>query len=328
MMRAMVLEKPGTELRLVEASQPAPKDHQVVIKVQACAVCRTDLHIVDGELPDIRYPVIPGHQVVGEITAVGACAELTVGTRVGVAWLGWTCGECEYCASERENLCDRARFNGYHVDGGYAGYMLADSRYCFSLDSSEPAEQIAPLLCGGLIGYRCLRLTGDAEKVGIYGFGSAAHLITQAAIHQGREIYAFTRPGDTAAAAFAGELGAAWVGGSDQAAPEPLDAAIIFAPVGALVPKALKDLKKGGSVICGGIHMSDIPGFPYADLWGEREIRSVANLTRRDGNEFLKLARDAKITAQIQTYALEDANAALAALRTGAVTGTAVLVID
>jgi propanol-preferring alcohol dehydrogenase len=328
MMRAMVLENPGTELRLVEASLPAPKDHQVVIKVQACAVCRTDLHLVDGELPDIRYPVIPGHQVVGEITAVGGRAELAVGARVGVAWLGWTCGECEYCASDRENLCDRARFNGYQVDGGYAEYMLADSRYCFSLDSSEPSEQIAPLLCGGLIGYRCLRLTGDAKKVGIYGFGSAAHLITQAAIHQGREIYAFTRPGDTAAAGFAGELGAAWVGGSNQAAPEPLDAAIIFAPVGALVPKALKDLKKGGMVICGGIHMSDIPGFPYADLWGERGIRSVANLTRRDGNEFLKLARDANITAQIQTYALEDANAALAALRTGAITGTAVLVID
>ena len=328
MMRAMVLEKPGTELRLVETPQPAPKDHQVVIKVQACAVCRTDLHLLDGELPDIRYPVIPGHQVVGEITAVGHHVELSVGTRVGVAWLGWTCGECEFCGSDRENLCDRARFNGYHVDGGYAEYMLADSRYCFSLDSSEPAEQITPLLCGGLIRYRCLRLTGEAKKVGIYGFGSAAHLITQVAIHQGREIYAFTRPGDMATAAFAGELGAVWVGGSDQAAPEPLDAAIIFAPVGALVPKALKDLKKGGSLICGGIHMSDIPGFPYADLWGERGIQSVANLTRRDGIEFLTLARHAKITAQIQTYTLEDANAALAALRTGAVTGSAVLIID
>ena len=328
MMRAMVLEKPGTELRLVETPQAAPKDQQVVIKVRACAVCRTDLHLVDGELPDIRYPVIPGHQVVGEITAVGGRAEPAVGARVGVAWLGWTCGECEYCASNRENLCDRARFNGYHVDGGYAEYMLADSRYCFPLDSSEPAEQIAPLLCGGLIGYRCLRLTGEAEKVGIYGFGSAAHLVTQAAIYQGREIYAFTRPGDEAAAVFARELGAVWVGGSDQPAPEPLDAAIIFAPVGALVPKALKDLKKGGTVICGGIHMSDIPRFPYADLWGEREIRSVANLTRQDGNQFMKLARDAKITAQIQTYALEEANAALAALRTGAITGTAVLVID
>ena len=327
-MRAMVLEKPGTELRLVETPQPAPKDHQVVIKVQACAVCRTDLHLLDGELPDIRYPVIPGHQVVGEIAAAGDRAVLAIGARAGAAWLGWTCGECEYCVSDRENLCIRARFTGYHVDGGYAEYMLADSRYCFPVDSNEPAEQIAPLLCGGLIGYRCLRLTGDAKKVGIYGFGSAARLITQAAIHQGREIFAFTRPGDTRGAAFAGELGATWVGGSDQVAPEPLDAAIIFAPVGALVPKALKDLKKGGKVICGGIHMSDIPGFPYADLWGEREIRSVANLTRRDGNEFLKLARDANITAQIQTYALENANSALAALRAGSINGTAVLVID
>ena len=327
-MRAMVLEKPGTELRLVETPQPAPKDHQVLIKVQACAVCRTDLHLLDGELPGIQYPVTPGHQVVGEIAAVGDRAMLASGARVGAAWLGWTCGECEFCVSDRENLCDRARFTGYHVDGGYAEYMLADSRYCFPVDSAEPAEQIAPLLCGGLIGYRCLRLTGDAEKVGIYGFGSAAHLITQAAIHQGRKIYAFTRPGDEAAVTFAGDLGVAWAGSSDQAPPEPLDAAIIFAPVGALVPKALKDLKKGGRVICGGIHMSDIPGFPYADLWGERSIRSVANLTRQDGNEFLKLARDAKITAQIHTYALQEANAALAALRAGSITGTAVLVID
>lgn len=325
----MLFEAAGRPLRLVERPTPEPAEGQVLVRIGACGVCRTDLHIVDGELDEPKLPLVPGHQIVGRVEAVGAgVQDLSVADRVGVPWLGGTCGRCSYCASDRENLCDRARFNGYHVDGGYAEYMLADSRYCFPLDSSEPAEQIAPLLCGGLIGYRCLRLTGEAEKVGIYGFGSAAHLVTQAAIYQGREIYAFTRPGDEAAAVFAGELGAVWVGGSDQPAPEPLDAAIIFAPVGALVPKALKDLKKGGKVICGGIHMSDIPRFPYADLWGEREIRSVANLTRQDGNEFLKLARDAKITAQIQTYALEEANAALAALRTGAITGTAVLVID
>ena len=328
MMRAMFLEKPETELRLVETPKPVPENHQVLIKVQACAVCRTDLHLVDGELPAIRYPVTPGHQVVGEITAAGDCAVLNVGARVGAAWLGWTCGECEYCTADHENLCNRARFTGYHVNGGYAEYMLADSRFCFPLDSGQPAEQLAPLLCGGVIGYRCLRLTGDAKKVGVYGFGSAAHLITQVAIHQGREIYAFTRPGDQAATAFARELGAAWVGGSDQPTPQALDAAIIFAPIGALVPKALKDLKKGGKVICGGIHMSDIPSFPYADLWGEREIRSVANLTRLDGEEFLELAQNANITAQIQTFALDEANAALVALRAGAITGTAVLIMD
>ena len=328
MMRAMVLEKPGTELRLIETPKPVPKNHQVLIKVQACAVCRTDLHLVDGELPAISYPVIPGHQVVGEITAAGDCAMLNVGTRVGASWLGWTCGKCQYCATDNENLCDHARFTGYHFDGGYAENMLADSRFCFPLDSGQPAEQLAPLLCGGLIGYRCLRLIGDAKKVGVYGFGSAAHLITQAAIHQGREIYAFTRPGDEAATAFAGRLGAAWVGASDQPTPQALDAAIIFAPNGALVPKALKDIKKGGKVICGGIHMSDIPSFPYADLWGEREIRSVANLTRQDGEEFLELAQNANITAQIQTFALEEANAALVALRAGLITGSAVLIMD
>jgi propanol-preferring alcohol dehydrogenase len=324
-MLAMVLEAPGTELRPRDMSQPEPEDFEVLIRVDACAVCRTDLHVVDGELPDIPYPIIPGHQVVGEVTGVGEQSMLEAGTRVGAAWLGWTCGDCEFCSRRQENLCDRARFNGYHVNGGYAEFMLADSRFCFRVDQAQRAEAIAPLLCGGMIGYRCLRMTGEAKKIGIYGFGSAAHLITQAAIYLGREIYAFTRPGDDAAAEFAGALGAVWAGGSDGPPPEPLDAAIIFAPVGPLVTKALKDIKKGGRVVCGGIHMSDIPSFPYADLWGERQIRSVANLTRRDGDEFLKLTAEAGITAQVQTYPLEDANAALAALRNGTINGTAVL---
>ncbi len=323
--RALVAPAAGCSLRAESRPIPQARGAELVIRVHACAVCRTDLHLRDGELPQARYPVVPGHQAVGEVLAAGPQSVIRPGAWVGAAWLGWTCGECEFCVSGRENLCDHAEFHGCHRDGGFATHMLADSRYCLPLDRSLGAAAAAPLLCAGLIGFRSLRMAGDARRLGIYGFGSAAHLITQVAVAQRRSVHAFTSPGDLAAQDFARATGAAWAAGSDVAAPEPLDAALIFAPVGALVPKALRDLKKGGAVICGGIHMSDIPAFPYADLWGERQIRSVANLTRRDGEEFLKIAAGTKIQARVKVYPLSQANEALEDLRRGAINGTAVL---
>ncbi len=324
-MQAMVFHEARGNLIPESRPNPSPADREILVKVEACGVCRTDLHIQDDELPGLNYPIIPGHQVVGKVVEVGIHSSVSEGSRVGITWLGWTCGECEYCRTERENLCDRARFHGYQIDGGFADYMLADSRYCFELDQTQPAAEIAPLLCAGLIGYRSLSMAGDARRVGIYGFGSAAHIVTQVAARQSREIYAFTRPGDTATQKFARELGAVWAGGSDAPPPEQLDAALIFAADGQLVPKALKDLNKGGRVVCGGIHMTDIPSFPYADLWGERRIQSVANLTRQDGKEFMSLAGEMQIRPQIKTYALEAANQALDDLRHGRINGTAVL---
>jgi propanol-preferring alcohol dehydrogenase len=327
-MRAMVLPEAGSALEWRELPTPVPARHEILIAVEACAVCRTDLHVVDGELPQISYPIIPGHQVVGRIVQAGEDVDLALNSRVGAAWLAWTCQNCDYCKSGQENLCDSARFNGYHSNGGFADHMLADSRFVFPLgDRGTPAE-IAPLLCGGLIGYRSLRLAGAGRKLGIYGFGSAAHIITQLAVHQGREVYAFTRQGDTSAAELASQCGACWTGGSDEAAPSALDAAIIFAPAGELVPKALTDLRKGGRVVCGGIHMSDIPSFPYAYLWGERSIKSVANMTRKDGSDFLHVAAAAGLRARTELWPLREANAALSQLRAGAVSGTAVLVPD
>jgi len=325
-MRAWVFAGPG--LDLVEQTRPDPEldKHDILIRVATCGVCRTDLHVRDGELADIPYPIVPGHQVVGDVVATGGASPIPIGARVGVAWLGWTCGECRYCASGRENLCDGARFHGYHIDGGYADVMRADARFCFELDRGVDPVTTAPLLCAGLIGFRSLRLAGDAQRIGIYGYGSAAHIVTQVALHAGQEVFAFTSPGDDATQAFARELGASWAGGSDEAAPAPLDAALIFAPVGALVPKALKDVRKGGAVVCGGIHMSDIPSFPYADLWGERQLRSVANLTRQDGHDFMALAAEGFLTPKVTTYPMRDANTALADLRSGALTGSAVLV--
>lgn len=320
----MVLPAPGAPLHAETRDLPAPTAGEVLIRVHACAVCRTDLHLQDGDLPQARYPVVPGHQAVGEVIASGTGVTLAVGTWVGAAWLAWTCGSCEFCRSGRENLCDRAEFHGCQRDGGFATHLLADARYCIPMDP-EPGPEATPLLCAGLIGYRSLRMAGDAQVLGIYGFGSAAHLITQVARHQGRRVIAFTTPGDHAAQAFAREVGAAWAGDSDAAAPEPLDAALVFAPAGALVPRALGAVKKGGRVICGGIHMSDIPAFPYALLWGERELRSVANLTRRDGVEFMAIAAEAGVSAHITRYPLERANEALDDLRRGAISGTAVL---
>ena len=324
-MRAMVLESPGGPLREDLRPLPEPAGAEVLIRVAACGVCRTDLHLQDGELPAARYPVIPGHQAVGEVVAAGPAAVLQPGAWAGAAWLAWTCGECGFCRSGRENLCDHAVFHGCQRDGGFATHLLADSRYCIRMDRSLGAAPATPLLCAGLIGYRSLRMAGHAHTIGLYGFGSAAHIIAQVARYQGRRVLAFTAPGDTAAQAFARELGAAWAGGSDEPAPEALDAALLFAPVGALVPKALGDVKKGGSVVCGGIHMSDIPTFPYALLWGERQLRSVANLTRRDGEEFMQISARAGIRAHVTTYPLSRANEALDDLRRGAINGTAVL---
>jgi alcohol dehydrogenase, propanol-preferring len=328
LMRAMVLQGAGEKLQLEQRKIPQPKSYEVLVKVAACGVCRTDLHVQDNELPDISYPVIPGHQIVGDVVAAGTDSILQPGARVGIAWLAHTCGECEYCQSASENLCNNARFNGYQVDGGFADYLLADSRFCFVLAASLFAATTTPLLCAGLIGYRSLRMAGNAKNIGIYGFGSAAHIITQVAMHEKRKIYAFTRPGDEAAQKFALRVGAIWAGDSNHPAPEKLDAALIFAPDGSLVPKALKDLKKGGVVVCGGIHMSNIPTFPYADLWEERQIRSVTNLTRKDGSEFMALACHTPIHPEITTYPLEAANTALDDLRNGAINGTAVLVMD
>lgn len=327
-MRAMVLDGAGGKLRLADLPIPQPGTGQVLIRVRACGVCRTDLHVVDGELPDPKLPLIPGHQIVGTVEASGPGATgFAPGTRVGVPWLGWTDGDCPFCRTGRENLCAAARFTGYQLDGGYAEYTVADERYCFPIPSGYPDEQAAPLLCAGLIGYRALRLAGDARRLGIYGFGGAAHILTQVARWQGREVYAFTRPGDTNRQAFARELGATWAGGTDTAPPEPLDAAILFAAAGELVPVALRAVAPGGVVVCGEIHMSDIPSFPYEILWQERSIRSVANLTRRDGEEFLALAPQVPVCTEVQPYPLAAANDALDALRDGKVRGAAVLVI-
>jgi propanol-preferring alcohol dehydrogenase len=326
-MRAQVLTAARRPLAAAELPPPRPGPQQVLIEVRACAVCRTDLHVVDGELPDPKLPLVPGHEIIGTVVEKGESVDrFRIGDRVGVPWLGWTCGVCEYCRSGRENLCDRARFTGYQIDGGYAEQTVADQRYCFAIDPRYGDVEAAPLMCAGLIGYRTLRMAGDAQLVGIYGFGAAAHIVAQVARHQGRRLFAFTRPGDVAAQDFARSLGAEWAGGSDQPPPEPLDAALIFAPVGALVPAALAATKKGGTVVSGGIHMSDIPSFPYRILWEERVLRSVANLTRRDAEEFLALAPKAGIRTETVTYPLARANDALADLRNGALQGAAVLI--
>jgi propanol-preferring alcohol dehydrogenase len=326
MMRAMQLIEAGKPLRLVSREIGRPGPGQVLLRVSACGVCRTDLHIVDGELPALDHPIIPGHEVVGTVVEEGpGSGRFKPGERVGVPWLGWTCGACRYCTTGRENLCDEARFTGYHLDGGYADYVIADSRYCFALPDGFGDAEAAPLLCAGLIGYRALVKAGDAERLGIYGFGAAAHVVAQLARFQGRKIFAFVRPGDNAAQAFARRMGADWAGGSTELPPEPLDAAILFAPVGALLPAALRAVAKGGTVVCGGIHMSEIPAFPYELLWGERRVVSVANLTRRDGDEFLALAPQVPIETRVETFALEQANDALARLRAGRISGAAVL---
>lgn len=328
-MRAMVLTAPGSPLVLQALPSPEPGPDQVLIQVRACGVCRTDLHIAEGELAEPKLPLILGHEIVGTVVGRGSNVErFSLGERVGVPWLGHTCGVCRYCERGAENLCDRARFTGYQIDGGYAEYTIADQRFCFPLAGTYGDAEAAPLLCAGLIGYRSLRLTGEAERLGIYGFGAAAHIITQVACHQGRKVFAFTRRGDLKAQAFARELGAVWAGDSDVPAPEPLNAAIIFAPVGSLVLLALRSVAKGATVVCAGIHMSDIPAFPYHILWGERVIRSVANLTRRDGEEFLALAPQIPIHTQVEIFTLEQANAALRCLKHGQVQGAAVLVIN
>ncbi|MBD2470886.1 zinc-dependent alcohol dehydrogenase family protein [Nostoc sp. FACHB-145] len=328
-MRAMLLDAPHQPLRLVELPIPQPQPEQVLIRVHACAVCRTDLHIVDGELTHPKLPLVPGHQIVGTIESMGTSVDkFYVGQRVGVPWLGHTCDRCRYCLSGRENLCDFAQFTGYNLDGGYAEYTVADHRFCFALDPSFPDLQAAPLLCGGLIGYRAYSMTGDADKIGFYGFGSAAHILIQLAHYQGRQVFAFTRSGDIAGQKFARQLGATWAGDSEILPPEPLDAAIIFAPVGKLVPTALRAVSKGGTVVCAGIHMSDIPSFPYEILWQERMLRSVANLTRKDGEEFLALAPKVPIRTAVTAFPLTQANQALNALRSGQIEGSAVLIID
>ncbi len=335
-MRAMVLERPRTPLVMREWPVPRPAAGEILIEVAACGVCRTDLHVVDGELPNPKLPIVPGHEIVGRVAAIGASvAGLAIGERVGVPWLGSTCGVCAYCRSGRENLCDRALFTGYTRDGGYATHALADARYCFPLPERRDDAEVAPFLCAGLIGWRSYRMAGGGEggtrgagrqALGLYGFGAAAHILAQVAAWQGRRVYAFTRAGDEAAQAFAKSLGAVWAGGSDELPPEPLDAAIIFAPVGALVPLALKAVKKGGRVVCGGIHMSDIPSFPYRLLWEERHLVSVANLTRADAHEFLALVPQAGVKSEVTRYPLEAANDALADLRAGRLQGAAVLI--
>ena len=327
-MRAMVLDAARTPLRLAALAVRDPGPGQILVRVHACGVCRTDLHVVDGDLTQTRFPVVPGHEIVGTVVAGGPDVDdMPIGARVGVPWLAFTCGRCRYCASGRENLCDAPRFTGYTVDGGYADYAIADHRYCFPLPGGFSDAELAPWLCAGLIGHRALRMTGDARRIGIYGFGAAAHIVTQVARHEGRSVFAFTRPGDVAGQAAARRLGAAWAGGSDERAPEEIDAALLFAPVGALVPKALEDVAKGGSVVCAGIHMSAIPGFPYRILWGERRIVSVANLTRQDGRDFIALAQRIPVRTEVVTYPLERANEALDALRAGTLSGTAVLAL-
>lgn len=324
--RVMVLRAAGQPLRLEERKIPKPGPGEVLIRVTACAVCRTDLHLVDGELPDISYPIVPGHEIVGHAIDTGDGVIIEKGVRLGVPWLGYTCGRCSFCRGRKENLCDEARFTGYQIDGGFADYVLADHRFCFPLPESYSDEQAAPLLCAGLIGYRCLRMTGQARNIGIYGFGAAAHIVAQVAAHQGRSIFAFTRAGDTVAQDFARSLGAVWAGSSEDDPGIKLDAAIIFAPAGELIPRALGQTSKGGTVICGGIHMSDIPSFPYRLLWGERVLRSVANLTREDAREFLEIAPLVPVHTRFTTFSLEEANTALDQLRDGKLTGAAVLV--
>ena len=326
-MHAQLLTAARQPLVAAELPAPRPGRQQVLIAVRACAVCRTDLHVVDGELVDPKLPLVPGHEIVGIVVEKGEAADrFAVGDRVGVPWLGGTCGVCDYCRGGQENLCDRARFTGYQIDGGYAELTVADERYCFAIDPRYGDVEAAPLMCAGLIGYRTLRMAGDARRLGIYGFGAAAHIVAQVARHQGRRIFAFTRPGDVAAQDFARSLGADWAGDSTALPPEPLDAALIFAPVGPLVPAALAATRKGGTVVCGGIHMSDIPTFPYRILWEERVLRSVANLTRRDAEEFLALAPEARVRTETVTYPLARANDALGDLRSGALQGAAVLV--
>jgi propanol-preferring alcohol dehydrogenase len=328
-MSAMVLERIGDPLELRTVPVRRPVAGQVAIRITACGVCRTDLHLVDGELPAVDLPIVPGHEIVGKVVATGAGVDrLSIGDRVGVPWLGWTCGECRFCAMDRENLCDHARFTGYTLDGGYAQYTVADQRYCFRLPNHFGDVEAAPLLCAGLIGYRSLRLCGDdVERLGLYGFGAAAHIVAQIAVHQGRRLFAFTRSADVAAQDFARRLGAVWAGDSTERPPEELDAAIIFAPVGSLVPAALRALRKGGRVVCGGIHMSDIPAFPYSFLWGEREIVSVANLERRDGEELLEIAAGVPVHTEVEVFPMAAANEALDRLRAGQLTGAAVLEI-
>jgi propanol-preferring alcohol dehydrogenase len=327
MMRAMVLERVGAALVPRERPVPRPGPGQLLIEVTACGVCRTDLHVVDGELPDIRLPIIPGHEIVGRVAALGAgVTDFAIGARVGVPWLGHTCGQCGFCRADQENLCDQPEFTGYTRDGGFASHVVADGGFCFALPDQFDDAAVAPLLCAGLIGWRSYRIAGAGRALGLYGFGAAAHILCQVAVHQGRRVFAFTRAGDHAAQDFARSLGAVWAGGSGETPPEPLDAAIIFAPVGALVPAALAVVRKGGRVVCGGIHMSDIPAFPYRLLWEERQIMSVANLTRADAREFLSVAPQAGITTEITRYGLSSANEALADLRDGRLTGAAVLI--
>jgi alcohol dehydrogenase, propanol-preferring len=323
----MQLFASGRPLEPVDAAHaPTPAPGQILLRVHACGVCRTDLHIVDGDLPALPHPIVPGHEIVGVVEATGPRVErFRAGDRVGVPWLGWTCGRCAYCRSGRENLCDGARFTGYHLPGGYADFAVADARYCFLLPSGYDDARAAPLLCAGLIGHRALRMAGDGERLGIYGFGAAAHIVAQIARHEGRKVFAFTRPGDSAGQRFALSLGAAWAGASTETPPEPLDAALLFAPVGALVPAALRAVAKGGTVVCAGIHMSDVPAFPYSILWGERRLVSVANLTRADGEAFLALAPKVGIETSVETMPLEQANEALARLREGRVEGALVL---
>lgn len=348
-MRAMIFEQVGEPLRAVELETPSPAPGELLLRVHACGVCRTDLHLLDGEVEIEDPPRVLGHQIIGTVEALGAEAQLRpadepaaagdrdeapsklapharVGDRVGVPWLGWSCGECKWCLSGRENLCPRARFTGCDIDGGMAEYTVADTRFCFPIPEGYPDDQAAPLMCAGLIGYRALRMCGEAQRVGLYGFGASAHILAQVCVSQGREVYAFTRDGDDAAQAFARELGAVWAGGSEEQPPQPLDAAIIFAPDGSLVPRALAAVAPAGVVVCGGIHMSDIPSFPYSALWQERIVRSVANLTRTDGHEFLALAPEVPVNTRVSRYALEDANEALADLRAGRFTGAAVIV--
>jgi propanol-preferring alcohol dehydrogenase len=326
-MKAMVLARVGEPLILVERSAPEPGDGEVLVEISACAVCRTDLHVVDGDLPSPKPSVIPGHEIVGRVAALGrGVSTFQIGQRVGIPWLGHTCGHCGYCATQRENLCDEPRFTGYHIDGGFATHTVADGRYCFPIPDAYDDAHAAPLLCAGLIGHRALKSAGDAQRLGIYGFGAAAHIVAQIARHQGRRVFAFTRPGDSRAQAFARSVGCEWAGSSEDPAPELLEAAIIFAPVGPLVPLALKSLAKGGTLVLGGIHMSPIPSMPYALLWGERVIRSVANLTRQDGIEFMQLAGKVPLEISVEIFALDQANVALDRLRAGELTGAAVLV--
>lgn len=328
-MRAMVLHRQQTPLVLEQVARPEPGELQLLIRVRVCGVCRTDLHVLDGDLKEPRLPLIPGHQIVGVVEKTGAAATgFSVGERVGVPWLGGSCGSCEFCSRGEENLCDRATYTGYQINGGFAEYCVADHRFCFPIPTGYPDLQAAPLLCAGLIGYRSLRMTGDAARLGFYGFGAAAHILIQLARYQQRRVYAFTRDGDTRSQAFARKLGAVWAGGSAELPPEPLDAAIIFAPVGGLVPAALRAVRKGGVVVCAGIHMSDIPSFPYALLWGERSVRSVANLTRGDGEAFMELAPRVPVQTEVNPYPLEQANQALDDLRRGRFDGAAVIVVD